>query len=171
MNDLLGANRPLQGRGRVERGDPAVVDDRDAIAELIRLLHVVRGEQYGAALRLELADAIAQVPRRLRIQSHGRLVENDERRIWEERPSQGETLAHSGRIALDVVVGPIGEVDGGENSGDALLRLCRLDVVERREVLEILASGELPVEAALAGKHRAESRANLARALERIDAE
>src|SRR5207248_6144211 len=103
MNDLLGANRPLQGRGGVERGDPAVVDDRNAIAELIRLLHVVRGEQHGAALRLELADAIAEIARRLRIEPDGRLVEHDERRIRKKRSSEREALAHAGRVPLDVV--------------------------------------------------------------------
>src|SRR5207248_9546485 len=52
---------------------------------------------------------------------------------------------------------------------DPVGRFRRWHVIERGEVLEVLAAGELPVEAALAREHRAEPRPNLARSRERVD--
>src|SRR5512132_3848536 len=93
-DDLLRADRPLQRAGRVERDDLAVVDDGYAVAELVRLLHVVRREEDGAALRAKIAHAVAQVARRLRIETHGRLVEDDERRIGKQGSREREPLSH-----------------------------------------------------------------------------
>jgi len=62
-DDLLGADAALQRGGRVERDDLAVVDDRDAVTELVGLLHVVRRQEDRASLTLQLPDAIAQVTR------------------------------------------------------------------------------------------------------------
>ena len=59
MHDLLGADRPFQSGWCVQRDDPAVVDDRHAVAELIGLLHVMRGEEHRPSGGLELADAVA----------------------------------------------------------------------------------------------------------------
>ena len=49
-HDGVDADAALEPLGRVEGEDPAVVHDRDAAAELVGLLHVVRGEQDRLAL-------------------------------------------------------------------------------------------------------------------------
>src|SRR5687767_6546106 len=170
-DDLLGADRPLQGGGRVERDDLSVIDDRDAVAQLVRLFHVVRREQDRAALPLQVAHAVAEVARGLRIEPDGRLVQDHERRIRQQRAGEREALAHAGRVALDVVVGAVRELHAHERCLDPGTRLTRRHVVQRGEVLEVLARGELPVEAALAGEHRADPGADLARLLHDVDAE
>ena len=44
-SDVLAGNRRLELQRRIERHELAVVDDRDAIAELVGFVHVVRREQ------------------------------------------------------------------------------------------------------------------------------
>src|SRR5438445_1582371 len=171
MHDLLRADRPLQSRGGVQGDDAAVVDDRDAVAELVCLLHVMRREQDRPALCLELADPVAQVARSLGVEPDCRLVEYHERRIGQKRPRQRETLPHAGGVTLHIIVGAVGELHGGQDVRDARLRLARRHVVQRREVFEVLAAGELPVEAPFSGEHRAEPCAYFARPREGIDAE
>src|SRR3989304_2460060 len=53
---LDGAAEGLRG---VDRGDPSPMDDGDAVAELVRLLEVVRGEEHrGAGLAVEAPDRV-----------------------------------------------------------------------------------------------------------------
>ena len=170
MHDLLGTDRPLQGGRGVQRDDPSVVDDRDAVAELVSLFHVMRRQKHGASLCTELAHAVAQISCGLRIEAYGGLIEDHQRRVRQERPREREALPHTGRIAFYVVVRTIREVDRRQCTLDPRACLVRRNVVQRREVLEVLASGQLPVKAPLAGEHRAEPRANVARPLQRIDA-
>src|SRR5256712_9205125 len=171
MYDLLRADSPLQSRGSVHGDDATVVDDRDAVAELVCLLHVMRREQDRPALCLELAGPVAQVARSLGVEPDCRLVEYHERRIGQERPRQRETLPHAGGVPLHIIVGAVGELHGGQYVRDARLRLTRRHVVQRREVFEVLAASELPVEAPFSGEHRAEPCAHFARPREGIDAE
>ena len=65
---------------RVEREDPAVVHDREPVAELVGLLHVVRGEQDRLALVVQLAEDLPQGDAALRVEAGGGLVEEQDRR-------------------------------------------------------------------------------------------
>ncbi len=70
--------------GRVGVDDPSVIDDGDAVAEALRLLHQVRREQHGLAA---IADAPHEIPdcaARLRIQTGRELVEEHELGIVDE---------------------------------------------------------------------------------------
>src|SRR5690348_13448489 len=53
LDDRLAAERAHELGGRAERDHLAVVDDRDAVAERLRLVHEVRGEEERGALLLE----------------------------------------------------------------------------------------------------------------------
>jgi hypothetical protein len=145
-----------------------VVHDRDPVAELIRLFHVVGREEHRSALLAQLHDALAEVARRLGVEADRRLVEEEQRGSGEERPREHQTLAHPGAELLDVVVGAVGEVDDLEDLVDPPTRVAGRHVVERREVLEVLARRELPVQASLARQHRAHSPANVARAADEV---
>jgi hypothetical protein len=116
-DDLGAAQAALQPLGRVERHDAPVVDDRDPVAELVGLLHVVRGEEHGPAVVAQLEDALAEVARRLRVEAHRRLVEEQQRGVGEECAGQHEALPHAGAELLDVVVGAVRQVDRLEDVG------------------------------------------------------
>lgn len=64
----------------VERDDPALVDDSDAIAEPIDLLHRVAHEQDRHVLVLERRDALPDVSSRGWIEAGGELVEDEHTR-------------------------------------------------------------------------------------------
>src|SRR5437667_84346 len=110
VHDLFRADRALQRSRRVERDDPAVVDDRYAVAELIGFLHVVRRQQDGAALRAQLADAVAPLAR-VDTKDADRSARRDEQRrehlhggglAGAVRPQEAEDLA-----ALDAKINAV----------------------------------------------------------------
>ena len=50
LDDVLGAERANELARRAERDDPPLVDDGDAVAERLGLVHVVRRQEDRAAL-------------------------------------------------------------------------------------------------------------------------
>ena len=70
-----------------ERDDAAVVDDRDAVAEPLRLFHVVRRVEERDAPALQLADHGVDPLAGLRIDAHGGLVQQEHARVrgWPRR--------------------------------------------------------------------------------------
>ena len=57
-----------------------MVDDREPVAELVGLLHVVRGEQDRLPVGVQLAEDLPQRDAALRVEAGGRLVEEQDRR-------------------------------------------------------------------------------------------
>ena len=126
--------------GRVQRDDLALDEKRDAIAQLVGLLHVVRGEDdRGAALR-QVGDDPVQVARGARIQSARRLVEEEHLRVVEQRPREQQPLAHAGGERLGPAALRVGQADALENLLGARARQAvelaeQLEVLHRREAL------------------------------------
>jgi ABC-type multidrug transport system ATPase subunit len=60
--------------------DRAVVDDDDAVREVLRLVEVVRGQQDGGAAVGQPLDQVPEVAARLRVEPSGRLVEEQQLR-------------------------------------------------------------------------------------------
>ena len=63
------------------RDDPARGDHRDAVGEVLRLVHVVRGEQDRLAERPEALNELPGAPPCRRVEPGGGLVEEDELRV------------------------------------------------------------------------------------------
>ncbi len=59
-HDEVAADGPLQGFRGVQREQPAVIHDRQALAQMIGLLHVMRGEHDRLPLGVDLADDLPQ---------------------------------------------------------------------------------------------------------------
>ena len=82
------------GRGQLARRpdahDPPLPHHRDAVGELLGLVEVVRREQDGLAERAEGADHLPRGASRLRVEAGGRLVEEDEVGIADERDAEIE---------------------------------------------------------------------------------
>ena len=58
-----------------------VVHDRQPVAELLGLVHVVRGDDQGDALLLQPVEPVPQKVPRLRVEPGGRLVEDQKLRV------------------------------------------------------------------------------------------
>ena len=67
----------LSSAGVPEREQVPVVDDGEPVAELVGLLHVVRGEEDGLALAVQLAEDLPQREAALRVEAGGGLVEEE----------------------------------------------------------------------------------------------
>ena len=74
-HDRVGRVPPLELVRGAERDDPAVIDDRDPVAELVGLVQVVRGEEDRSAALPQQPELLPQVGPVLRIEPGGRLVE------------------------------------------------------------------------------------------------
>ena len=85
---------------RAERDDPAVVDDRDTIAEMFRFVNVMRREQHRVAVLPRSRDFVVQLAAGLRIPARGRLVlKHDLRSVHEgERERQPLPLSFRQRV-------------------------------------------------------------------------
>src|SRR5689334_21645719 len=69
-----------------------MVDDRDAIAEPLGLVHIVGREQDRAARGLELLDEVPDLAARLWIEPRRRLVEEEQIRVADDRAGDGQSL-------------------------------------------------------------------------------
>ena len=81
-----------QARRRPLGDDAAAIHDRDDVAEEVRLFHVVRRQQDGAALGLDRADQVPEVVAGLRIEAGRRLVEEQHARVVRERDREQQAL-------------------------------------------------------------------------------
>src|SRR4051795_7104456 len=80
------ARRPRAERGRRSLGDdPPLLDDRDAVAQGLRLVEVVRRQHDGLSEVLERAHDVPRRAPRRRVEAGGRLVEEDKLGVAEER--------------------------------------------------------------------------------------
>src|ERR1017187_7715359 len=81
LDDVLSTQRGNQLLRRSERDDLSMVHDADAVAEPLRLLHIVSRQNDGAARLLEPVHQVPQMTPRWRIETGGGLIEKEQLRI------------------------------------------------------------------------------------------
>ena len=138
-------DRGLQSLGRVDRDDPAAPDDTDSIAEPVRLLHVVGGEEDGCPVRIQRPQHGEDHLRALHIQAARRFVEEEEFGLVEERHGEDEPLFHALRVALHLLASPHGEAEGFEKVVRAPFCPGTIEPVEVPHQHEVLPCGQVDV--------------------------
>src|SRR6266550_974146 len=114
QRDQITANTALELGGRSQGDDPTLVDDRDPITEL-RLVHVVRGHEERYALAApQLVQVVPDVLPRLRVESEGRLVEEQDLGVVEHPAGDLEPTLHPARERADERVRSIRQLDDVE---------------------------------------------------------
>jgi hypothetical protein len=148
---VIGAAQPVAGAplaAQVREGalvdDPSGVDDRHAVAQILHLRELVTGEQHRDPVVGEAADQQAHVAHAGRIEPRRGLVEDQQARAAQQGGRDPQALAHPVGVAADPVSRPRSELDDRKDLIDALLGA---GAVERREQFEVLAAGEVGVEA------------------------
>ena len=131
----------------------AVVDDRQAVAELVGLLHVVRGEEDGLALLVELAEDLPQRETALRIEAGGGLVEEQRGRTVHDRPRDHEALRHAARERGDRFRRPLAEAELLEQTRGLGPGRLRGHPEESAVEVEVLPHAERAVERVALGHH------------------
>ena len=87
------AERAAQPGRRVDP-QQAAAHERDPVAQPVRLVEVVGGEDDRPALSAHRLDRLADDVGRLGVERGRRLVEEDDRRLVEQRPGDRELLLH-----------------------------------------------------------------------------
>ena len=87
-------DQPLRG---IDVDDASVLDDGDAIAQPLRLLHQVRGQEHGLAARADAAHQLPDRAPRLRIEAGRQLVEKHHFGIVDERERDEQALLLAAR--------------------------------------------------------------------------
>ena len=136
----------LQLGRRALRDDLAVVDDGDAVCELVGLLEVLRAEQDRRALGDERADDVPDLVARARIQAGRRLVEEHELRGDDDARGDVQSAAHAAGVVLDELAGGLGQPERVEQLVGAALRGPAFEPEQQPEQDEVLAAGEVLVD-------------------------
>src|SRR5688500_18560946 len=155
-----------QHPGRLVGDQPAVVDDADAVAELLGLLEIMGGEDDGDALGVEAADIVPELLAQLDVDARGRLVEDQDRRRMDHRLGDQQPALHAARQSARIRVGLVLEPHRAQQLKRAPVGLG--NAVEAGLDLERLARREEGVEQDLLG-HDADRTLGVARML--IDVE
>ena len=160
----------LSSPGVPEREQAPAVDDREAVAELVGLLHVVRGEEDGLALAVQLAEDLPQREAALRVEAGGRLVEEEDRGPVHDRPRHHQALRHAARERGDRLLRPArtSRNCSSRRSASRLRRRGRHPEEAAVEV-EVLPHGERAVER-VALRHHADHLLRRGRVRDHVDA-
>ena len=141
-----GADRRLE-LGRRALGDhAAVVDDGDAVGELVGLVEVLRAEQDRRARRRERADDVPHLVARARVEPGGRLVEEHQLRRDDDAGRDVEPAPHAARVVLDQPAGGVVEVERLEQLGRARLGVGAAQAEQPAEQDQVLAAGQVLVD-------------------------
>src|SRR5512141_2692040 len=98
--------RPCLESGRgIESEQLSTIDQRDSIAQLISLIHVVCGHDDRPALRVQIAQNRPQTLPRTRIQPNGRLVEKKNLRLMDQCTCDHQPLLLSARHLIHLRLG------------------------------------------------------------------
>lgn len=120
--------------------------ERDPVAVLVGLVHVVRGDQHGHAGRpAYLLDALPHAVARHRVQADRRFVEDEEPRGADQRLGELQPADHAAGVGLRAPLGRVLQLHGGQHVAYALLPLAPRHVEEAGEQLDVLAPGQGPV--------------------------
>src|SRR5207302_2887544 len=90
--------------------DPALADDRDAVAELLYLREEMARQQHGDPLAGQAANEVAHVAHAGRVEAGSGLVQEEQLRLPQKRRGDAEPLAHPVRVAADLVVATVLEL-------------------------------------------------------------
>jgi hypothetical protein len=85
-----------------------VIDDRDLVRELVGFLEVLRRQQDRRALAAQVADDLPDLVPTSRIETRGRLVEEEHARLGEQAGGEVESTSHPARVGLRRPLGRVG---------------------------------------------------------------
>ena len=144
FDDIGAGHAVLELDRRAQRHQIAVIDDGDAVAELVGFFHVVRGEQHGEVARgFELVQHLPHGDARDGIEAGGGLVEKKDVRIVHQAARDLKPPPHAAGKRFGLRVAPLDEVDGLEHFLDVLLALGARNAVELGVDDQILFEGQI----------------------------
>ena len=119
-----------------------MVDDRDAVGELVGLVEVLRGQQDRAAVADEVPDGVPHLAAGARVQAGRGLVQEDQGRPGDQARGQVEAPAHAAGELLDRLGRRLLQVELLEQPGGRRARLGPAEALEPAEEVEVLGGGQ-----------------------------
>ena len=114
------------------------VQDRHPVAEPFGLLQPVRGEEDRHPALAQRGDQLVDLARRHGVKAGGRLVEEQHRRVVEQRPGQRDPLTQPLGQRPAQITGAVVEIDRPQRPADAPANVVQF--VEPGEALKVLQS-------------------------------
>ena len=110
-------------------------EDADPVADRLDLVEQVAREEDGdAALADERPEQVEDLDDADRVDRRRRLVEDEDRRVLDQRVGDAEPLEHAARVRVDARVGAVGHADLLEDLVDPSPRHRRPSMPLRRAV-------------------------------------
>ena len=136
--DDVAAQLVLQLVGRTFGDHLAVVDHDDPMGEAVGLVQVLRRQEDRGAVGDQGLDEPPHLDPAPGVETGGRLVEDEDRRVGHEAGAEVEAAPHAARVGLHLAVGGTGEREALQD----LVGPAAAQVVEASDQLEVLAAGE-----------------------------
>src|ERR1700733_4662068 len=111
LNHLWRAVALDQLTRRALGGEPAVVHHDQPVAQLLGLVHVVGGQDQRDAALFEPEQPVPHHVPGLRVQAGGGLVQDQDVRVVDQRPGDGQPPLHAAGQRLDLVLRPVLQLD------------------------------------------------------------
>ena len=108
--NLVGHRVPQAG-GRVERDQPAAIDDRHAVGELLGFVHEVRRQQHGGAALAQRADDVPGARRAWGSMAAVGSSRNTRLRPADQRQAQAEPLLLAARELSEARAGDLAQLE------------------------------------------------------------
>ena len=152
--DGLPLDPPLQLVRGAEGEDPAMVNDRDPVAQLVGLGHVMGGEEDGPTgdRRLPGEDQLADRACGGDVQPECRLIEEEDPRVVEQPAREVHLLALAGRERAHALLALVRHADRVDQLVDPVPAVAGGEAIELAEHPELLADGQDPVARLLAAR-------------------
>src|SRR5215204_4275529 len=124
---------------------PSVVEDRHPTAQTLRFGQVVGGQDdRRVVLGVDLLDEGLDVELAARVETRGRLVEEQQRRAGQQGSRDGDLLLHPSAHLLDRSADPLlGDAEAGQDRQRVTLRQPAVEAVQARREEQVLHRAEL----------------------------
>ena len=134
--------RSQQGLDPALDHESPVIHDRDLLAKLLGLLHIVCGEHDGDAAGVQFTQALVDQRAGMRVDGDGGLVQQEDIRFMDERDHQVEaTLVAPGKL-FDAAI--CGIANFGQIQADlhAFFQMGTAQPLHAPEIFQVLASAQ-----------------------------
>ena len=133
---------PLQLLGGALSDDPAVVENRDPVGEMVRLVQILGRQKDRDPVGDQLADAVPHRAAAAGIEPGRRLVEKDHLRRADERHRQIQPAAHAARVGRHRAPGGVDELEPFKQLGDPRRSSGAAEVVQIGHQPQVLLAGQ-----------------------------
>jgi hypothetical protein len=153
VHDRVGPELSGELVGRAGDQVGAALHHDDVVGQALRLGQQVCAHHDRAALEGELADQLEHGVGRLRVQARGRLVEQEQLRLVQDRPGEGQSGLHARRVPTHGVVERVRDAEALRRRLDRRPQVAG-HPVQLGGVGQVVVAGQSVVERGL-GRHHA----------------